>query len=44
MAALRSHGGSVAKAAASMGISRARAYRLLSAHPEFSLDSLVEGS
>jgi transcriptional regulator with PAS, ATPase and Fis domain len=29
--------GTVAKAAAEIGVSRARAYRLLSAHPEFSL-------
>jgi transcriptional regulator with AAA-type ATPase domain len=38
--ALRAHGGSVAKAAAAIGVNRARAYRLLSAHPEFSLDDL----
>ena len=38
--ALRSHGGSVAKAAAAIGVNRARAYRLLSAHPDFSLDDL----
>jgi transcriptional regulator with PAS, ATPase and Fis domain len=38
--ALRQHGGSVAKAAAAIGVSRARAYRLLSAHPDFSLDDL----
>ena len=38
--ALRRHGGSVAKAAAAMGINRARAYRLLSAHPDFSVDDL----
>jgi transcriptional regulator with GAF, ATPase, and Fis domain len=36
--ALRAQGGSVAKAAASIGVSRARAYRVLSAHPEFALD------
>jgi transcriptional regulator of acetoin/glycerol metabolism len=36
--ALRTQGGSVAKAAAAIGVSRARAYRLLSAHPDFSLD------
>jgi transcriptional regulator with PAS, ATPase and Fis domain len=38
--ALRRHGGSVAKAAAAMGINRARAYRLLSAHPDLSVDDL----
>ncbi len=38
--ALREHGGSVAKAAAAIGVSRARAYRLLSAHPDFSLDDI----
>jgi len=32
--ALREHNGSVAKAAAAIGINRARAYRLLSTHPE----------
>ncbi len=35
--ALRSAEGSVAKAAALVGISRARAYRLIAAHPDFSL-------
>jgi len=34
VAALRTHGGSVAKAAAAIGVSRARAYRLLAAHPD----------
>jgi transcriptional regulator with PAS, ATPase and Fis domain len=38
VAALRAHGNRVAKAAEVIGVSRARAYRLLSAHPEFSLD------
>jgi transcriptional regulator with PAS, ATPase and Fis domain len=38
VAALREHGNRVAKAAQAIGISRARAYRLLAAHPEFSLD------
>jgi len=38
VAALRNNQGSVARAAAALGVSRARAYRLLSAHPEFSLD------
>ncbi len=36
--ALSKHRGSVARAAAAIGISRPRAYRLLAAHPEFSLD------
>jgi transcriptional regulator with PAS, ATPase and Fis domain len=35
--ALREHGNRVVKAAEAIGISRARAYRLLAAHPEFSL-------
>ena len=38
VAALRAHGNRVAKAAEAIGVSRARAYRLLSAHPEFALD------
>ena len=38
--ALRRHGGSVARAAAAIGLSRARAYRLLSAHPDSSLYDL----
>lgn len=33
--ALKEHRGNVSRAAASLGISRARAYRLLSAHPDF---------
>jgi two-component system response regulator GlrR len=36
--ALRAHGGSVARAAAAIGVSRARAYRVLAAHPDFSLE------
>jgi hypothetical protein len=40
VAALREHGGSVVKAAAAIGMGRARAYRLLSAHPDFSLEDL----
>jgi transcriptional regulator with PAS, ATPase and Fis domain len=39
VAALRTHGGSVAKAAAAIGVSRARAYRVLAAHPDFSQDT-----
>jgi len=38
--ALRANGGSVARAAAALGISRARAYRLLTARPDFSLDEV----
>jgi len=38
--ALRAHQGSVARAAAAIGVNRARAYRLLSAHPDFSLDDV----
>jgi transcriptional regulator with AAA-type ATPase domain len=38
--ALRGHGGSVAKAASALGIGRARAYRLLSAHPDFSIEDV----
>jgi transcriptional regulator with PAS, ATPase and Fis domain len=40
VAALRANRGSVAKAARAIGVSRARAYRLLSAHPDFSLDDM----
>ena len=40
--ALREQGGSVARAAAALGISRARAYRVLSAHPDFSLEAVRE--
>ncbi len=42
LAALRENGGSVGRAASSLGISRARAYRLLAAHPDFSLDRVRE--
>ena len=38
--ALHACGGRVAEAAARVGINRARAYRLLSAHPDFSLDDV----
>jgi sigma-54 dependent transcriptional regulator, acetoin dehydrogenase operon transcriptional activator AcoR len=38
--ALRREQGSVARAAALIGVSRARAYRLISAHPDFSLDQV----
>jgi transcriptional regulator with PAS, ATPase and Fis domain len=38
VAALRAHGNRVAKAAEVIGVSRARAYRLLAAHPEFALE------
>ena len=38
--ALRRQSGSVARAADAMGISRARAYRLLHARPDFSLEAL----
>jgi transcriptional regulator with PAS, ATPase and Fis domain len=38
--ALRANGGSVSRAAEAMGLSRARAYRLLAAHPDFSVDSV----
>jgi transcriptional regulator of acetoin/glycerol metabolism len=40
LVALRAQGGSVARAAAALGVSRARAYRLLAAHPDFSLDEI----
>jgi len=40
VAALRSHEGSVARAAQAIGITRARAYRLLAAHPEISREDL----
>ena len=40
IAALRTHGGSVARAAQAIGVGRSRAYRLLSAHPDFSLEDI----
>ena len=40
VAALRQNGGNVARAAATLGISRARAYRLLDARPDFEVGSL----
>jgi len=40
IAALRTHGGSVAKAAAAINVSRARVYRILSAHPDFSWETV----
>jgi len=40
IAALRSHAGSVGRAAQAIGIGRARAYRLLAAHPDFSLEGV----
>jgi transcriptional regulator with PAS, ATPase and Fis domain len=40
--ALRYHKGNVVKAAAAIGLERGRAYRLLSAHPDFSLKDLRE--
>jgi transcriptional regulator with PAS, ATPase and Fis domain len=39
VAALRAHKGNIARAAESVGITRARAYRLLAAHPDFSVES-----
>ena len=44
VAALRAHGNRVAKAAAAIGVSRQRAYRLLQAHPEFALGGEPGGS
>ncbi len=41
--ALRQHGGNVSRAAAALGITRARAYRLLEARPGFDLDTLRDG-
>ncbi len=41
--ALRASAGNVAQAAAAIGISRQRAYRMLQARPELSLDALREG-
>jgi transcriptional regulator with PAS, ATPase and Fis domain len=40
VAALRANDGSVSRAAAAAGLSRARAYRLLAAHPEFAIDAV----
>jgi two-component system response regulator FlrC len=42
--ALRTHAGNVARAAASLGISRSRAYRLLDARPEFEISDLRDRS
>ena len=42
--ALRQCGGNVSRAAAALGISRARAYRLLDARPDFDVASLRDGS
>ncbi|HEX4405373.1 MAG TPA: sigma 54-interacting transcriptional regulator [Polyangia bacterium] len=42
--ALRANDRSVAKAARAIGVSRGRAYRLLLAHPEFSLEDLASQS
>jgi transcriptional regulator with PAS, ATPase and Fis domain len=39
--ALREHRGSVARAASALGVNRSRAYRLLAAHPDFSLEGLA---
>jgi transcriptional regulator with PAS, ATPase and Fis domain len=38
--ALKAHAGNVARAAEAVGVSRARAYRLLRAHPELSIEAL----
>jgi transcriptional regulator with AAA-type ATPase domain len=43
VAALRANQKNIARAAQAIGVSRGRAYRLLAAHPEFSLDELAEG-
>jgi two-component system response regulator FlrC len=40
VSALRAHAGNVARAAAALGISRARAYRLLEARPDFDVADL----
>jgi transcriptional regulator with PAS, ATPase and Fis domain len=42
IAALREHEGNVAKAAAALGLNRHRAYRLLTARPDFSREKLGE--
>lgn len=42
--ALRQHGGNVSRAAVALGISRARAYRLLDARPEFDVRTLRDES
>lgn len=44
LAALRASGGNVARAAAALGISRQRAYRLMQGQPEVDLDALRRGS
>jgi transcriptional regulator of acetoin/glycerol metabolism len=43
VAGLRAHGGNLTKAAAALGLTRARAYRLLEARPEFDLGSIRKG-
>jgi transcriptional regulator with AAA-type ATPase domain len=40
IAVLRSHGGNVARAAAALGISRQRAYRLMGAAPDFDVEAI----
>lgn len=42
--ALRVQGGNISRAAAHVGISRQRAYRLMAAHPELDLDALRRAS
>jgi len=44
IAGLRAHAGNLTKAAAALGLTRARAYRLLEARPEFDVSSLRKGS
>jgi transcriptional regulator with PAS, ATPase and Fis domain len=39
VAALRAHGGILSRAADAIGITRGRAYRMLAAHPDYSLES-----
>jgi transcriptional regulator of acetoin/glycerol metabolism len=43
LASLRDHAGNLTKAATALGWTRARAYRLLDARPEFDLDSARKG-
>lgn len=42
--ALRAHNGNILRASESLGISRSRAYRLLSARPEFDIDDVRGGA
>jgi transcriptional regulator of acetoin/glycerol metabolism len=44
VASLKAHDGNLTKAAAALGLTRARAYRLLKAQPDFDLASVRSGA